>query len=361
MKYLSLIAFFLGALSLTAQDDGEPPVRIPQCDCIEMLTDRFNAVDAAQNPILDEHLQEVFDNLREESPQFRQCSDYWSISNSLWTRRVLTGFVEADICNISEKAARFLTEDGPIFFDLNANAESRLRDRLEGDDWQTIDVADHPKLLASVEAQAKRNARAMVEGDAGTYIEGLPEEVVDFFTIETLDFMVVQGKVEFDEMGVVVNTYDFSVADKAVKRGDDLQTVIDVTLGTTIDGEEFPIPLKLIALSRNKGEHWMFLNAATNDARTSATIIPWMNPFAIELMEEEMFMADYPAETAEEIVDHFCPCMNELADDDLAGLMHCSQIIAFHPMWQSDDQAIYDVVKEKCPDHTGLMLFMGME
>lgn len=327
----------------------------PLCRCIGLFTAKLDQLETEDGTDISDQNLEAFQALKAENSQFKRCSEYFNLKMNAFSAGKLKMVGEDSDCAISQKTLYRISE-GPLFYDMDINLEKALQEAKAEEVWVE---EDNPDLEVEVTSRAWSMMDALYTGDMDAYFEFLPETYIDLQVREVLRDKVERTPDEMERSNISIPSLQFSLHIPFYRNGDVIQTILHLDATVVFDGDTAIHPVQIFAISLNGGEHWYFMDLIENDLMALAALVDEMNPFVLQTALSMKLLAENPAETHEELGDHFCECNDHLEEYDLEGLFRCMEILTLNPLFQTNDdiRAVHDYVKEHCAAHAGNIVF----
>ncbi len=354
MKYLILLlVLLLNQLALKAQQQKA-------CTCLQDFAHELEQIDERKVENLTEHIDETFQQLKRDNPEFRTCVDFYNLYYGLWTIGKLRIFMGLNNCVISDRAREML-EQGPIIYEMAFKLEQAIKAQHESTEYQRFtDTA----VISSASTRSRAFLKASFSQDTNAYLSFLPSWYIRFFGKEKLAQTLMQEN-------ELPDSVDFQVDVKATKPTESLLQKDNVLMSLFGHEVEFKVndtsvhkQMNVLAISEDLGESWHYLNVINKKVSPYWVLNPVIDPIALEDKFNAEGAAKYAAKNGKELGAHFCECVKDVDPDDFMKVMKCSGILIHHPLWKEFSANVhhetYSYVKQNCSAFKDAFIFKAL-
>lgn len=348
-KLLFAIAFTCLSVSSWAQND-------PRCKCLNIFAEAAEKIDTNDVDKIADKMSEMYINLKRSNPEFKKCSDYYSLSYGLWTIGKLRLTQIKTSCPFSEKVMKLINE-GPLIYEMKSQREELVEKEYSKRSAETI---EDPKISEHLSKEAEKYMTALMGGDKKTFKTYMHPEYMAFAGEEGLMKPVEMMPVMMKQREVIINAIRVLPVKTLVKEGDVLSTFVSIEVESSTKGKTAPTITQVnLAISKDNGKHWYFIEMRRQKLMALGVILDDVHPIALQQKKDNDFIAQYPAKNAEELGKHYCNCANKLKENDIFSHAKCVQILKKHPLWKDKAMRteVKTYVKNNCEEKSSKLFF----
>lgn len=130
----------------------------------------------------------------------------------------------------------------------------------------------------TIKAQAELTTKALMEDDYVTLLKFTHPKVIEMLGgQEVMISLIRKGKVEMEQQGIKIESATFGEASDPVKAGDEIHCLIPQIVTVKVPNGRMKNTAHLLAVSKNNGGHWYFLDTANLTAEQIKSFLPNYN------------------------------------------------------------------------------------
>ncbi len=330
----------------------------PKCKCLNLLNSALLEVDTADIIDKEVYIQNIYDRLKTTSPEFKKCSDYFSLAYNMWTKGKLRVIYQTGTCSNSREFAWWI-EQGPIILDMNFDLEKEIEERqLMSEFERLIDTA----LVSDLMIRVKKFMVSQHNGDINYLLSNFPSDYINFYGTNYLKSNILFQQQIKDSLNLKIEEQVVKRIPSLIKYGETLMSLIVVNVSYSVGKVHKMIRHEVLVISLDEGETWNLLNINYTSLNALSVIMKEIFPIELRNKLDEELSKEYPAKNGTELGEYFCECNNKIEKHDFQGLLDCMKILTKHHLWEVEKNRIqtYKYVKEYCDQHSGNIVFDGV-
>lgn len=132
---------------------------------------------------------------------------------------------------------------------------------------------------AKIKEQAEQMASALLHGDYETMVKFTHPKVVELIGgRDKMISLLKNGTLEMQQQGISFESVIIGEPSSIVKAGEDLHCLIPQTIFMKVPKGKLKTESHLLAISKDKGIHWVFIDTVKLDKDNVKMVVPNYNP-----------------------------------------------------------------------------------